>query len=89
MRNARTTGQFDRDYLLMVKRGKKIEKLDAAMMLSLQTEPLPTRYRDHALRGGFTGCHDCHVEPDWLLIYRLESDTVTFIRTGTHSDIFK
>jgi mRNA interferase YafQ len=89
MRQAKTTGQFDRDYMLMMKRGKKIGKLDAAMMLLLQAEPLPPRYRDHALKGGFTGCRDCHVEPDWLLIYKVDSDTVTFIRTGTHSDIFR
>ena len=89
MKQARTTGQFSRDYLRMAKRGKKVEKLDAAMTLLLQAEPLPSRYRDHALKGDFAGCRDCHIEPDWLLIYKADSETVTFIRTGTHSDIFR
>lgn len=89
MRQARTTGQFDREYLLMVKRGKKIEKLDAIMLMLIQAEPLPPRHRDHALKGNLTGCRDCHIEPDWLLIYKLDEDAIIFERTGTHSDIFR
>lgn len=89
MRQARTTGQFDRDYSQMVKRGKDVLKLDTVMLSLLKAEPLPQRYKDHALKGTFKGRRDCHIEPDWLLIYQIDADTIVFERTGTHSDIFK
>lgn len=89
MRQARTTGQFDREYSFMVKRGKKIEKLDDVMMLLINEEILPSRYRDHSLKGNFKSFRDCHIEPDWLLIYKIDGDSVIFERTGTHSDIFR
>jgi mRNA interferase YafQ len=89
MRQARTTGQFEREYSHMVKWGKKIEKLDAVMMLLINEEPLPQRNRDHALTGNFKGYRDCHIEPDWLLIYKVDGDAIIFERTGTHSDIFR
>lgn len=90
MRQARTTGLFDRDYSHMVKRGKKIEKFDTIMMLLINEESLPQRNRDHAfLTGNFKGYRDCHIEPDWLRIYKVDGGTITFEHTGTHSDIFK
>jgi mRNA interferase YafQ len=89
MRQARTTGQFDRDYSHMIKRGKKIEKLDDVMMQLINEITLPPRNCDHALKGDFKGFRDCHVEPDWLLIYKIDDDVITFERTGTHSDIFR
>ncbi len=89
MKQARTTGQFDRDYSHIIKRGKKIEKLDDVMMLLINEKPLPKRNRDHALKGDFKGLRDCHIEPDWLLIYKVDGDVITFERTGTHSDIFR
>ena len=89
MRQARTTGQFDRDYSHIIKRGKKIEKLDDVMILLINEKPLPQRNRDHALKGDFKGFRDCHIEPDWLLIYKVDGDVITFERTGTHSDIFR
>jgi len=88
MRQLRTTGRFDRDYALMVKRGKQIEKLDAVMMILINGEPLPPHNRDHSLTGNFKGFRDCHIEPDWLLIYKIDRDVITFERTGSHSDIF-
>lgn len=89
MRQVRTTGQFDRDYAQTVKRGKKIEKLDDVMMMLVTGQSLPPKYRDHALKSDFKGFRDCHIEPDWLLIYKIDADVITFARTGTHSDIFK
>ena len=89
MRQAQTTGQFDRDYSNVVKRGKKIDKLDSVMMKLINEEPLPPRNREHALKGNFKGFRDCHIEPDWLLIYKVEGDVITYERTGTHSDIFR
>ncbi len=89
MRQVRTTGQFERDYAQTVKRGKKVEKLDDVMMMLVTGQSLPPKYRDHALKGDFKGFRDCHIEPDWLLIYKVDADVITFARTGTHSDIFK
>ena len=88
MRQLRTTGRFDRDYALMVKRGEQIEKLDAVMMILINGELLPPHNRDHSLTGNFKGFRDCHIEPDWLLIYKIDRDVITFERTGSHSDIF-
>lgn len=89
MRQVRTTGQFERDYAHTIKRGKKLEKLDDVMMMLITGQSLPPKYRDHALKGDFKGFRDCHIEPDWLLIYKIDADVITFARTGTHSDIFK
>ncbi|MEI6205559.1 MAG: type II toxin-antitoxin system YafQ family toxin [Desulfuromonadales bacterium] len=89
MRQPRTTGRFERDYSQMVKRGKQIDKLDSVMMMQINEDALPPRNRDHALDGNFKGFRDCHIEPDWLLIYKVEGDVITFERTGTHSDIFR
>lgn len=52
-------------------------------------KPLPARYRDHALVGVYSGLRECHIKPDWLLIYRLVDDDVVLVRTGTHSDLFE
>ena len=89
MKQARITGRFDRDYRQSVKRGKKIEKLDDVMMLLINEEPLPPKLKDHALSGTMSGYRDCHIESDWILIYRVDDDAIVFERTGTHSDIFK
>lgn len=59
------------------------------MQLLLNQEKLPPKTRDHALTGNYVNRRKCHVEPDWLLIYKLESDAIIFERTGTHSDLFK
>lgn len=73
----------------MIRRGKDVSKLrDVAQMLS-ERKILPEKYQDHGLQGKFIGCRDCHIEPDWLLIYRILEDEIIFERTGTHSDLFK
>ena len=60
------------------------------MQLLLNEEKLPPKNRDHSLTGNYTDRRECHIEPDWLLIYKLDSDdTIIFERTGTHSDLFK
>lgn len=73
----------------MIKRGKNPNKLHEASSLLLQGLTLPEKFKDHALRGQFEGYRDCHLEPDWLLIYRVLQDEIIFERTGTHSDLFK
>jgi mRNA interferase YafQ len=82
------TSQFKRDVKLAGKRGRKLDKLREIIDLLIDGAELPQRYRDHPLRGNFAGSRDCHVEPDWILIYTIEGNHVRFERTGTHSDLF-
>lgn len=88
MRSARYTGQFKRDVKLAQKRGKDMDKLKRVVDLLLRGSPLPRELVDHPLRGEWKLCRDCHLEPDWLLIYSIEGDVVCFERTGSHADIF-
>ncbi|TFG91122.1 MAG: type II toxin-antitoxin system YafQ family toxin [Candidatus Atribacteria bacterium] len=83
----KTTRQFEGDYRLMVKRGKDIGKLNTLMRQLVNQQPLESRYHDHALTGNLKGCH---IEPDWLLLYRIDRDLqeIIFIRTGRHADLF-
>ncbi len=84
------TTQFKKDFKLAVKRGLKISLLEDIITLLAMGEPLPDRNKDHALTGTWAGHRECHVLPDWLLIYRIEDDVLvlTLTRTGTHSDLF-
>ena len=74
----------------VIKRGKDISKLDTVIDLLSTGNPLPERYHDHALKGNWAGCRECHIEPDWLLVYEVYEDALVILatRTGTHSDIF-
>jgi mRNA interferase YafQ len=85
------TSQFKRDVKLAERRGRNLANLRAALDLLIEGRHLPAEYRDHPLRGNFAGSRDCHIEPDWILIYTLSAkDThVCFERTGTHSDLFR
>jgi len=84
------TARFRKDVKLAVKRGKRIEKLTALIKLLCAGAPLPERYFDHALAGKYKGFRDCHIEPDWILIYRVEHERLVLVlsRTGTHGDLF-
>ena len=84
------TTQFRKDYKLAIKRGLKIELLEEIVTLLATGTPLPEKSKDHALSGDWAGPRDCHILPDWLLIYRIENDVLvlTLARTGTHSDLF-
>lgn len=81
--------QFERDMKLMRKRGKDLEKLKPVIHRLIAEEPLDAAYRDHKLIGNWQGRRECHIEPDWLLIYKLESERIVFERTGSHSDLFQ
>lgn len=74
----------------MIKRGCKQEDFRKVIDILVANEPLPDKYRDHNLSGNYKGFRECHINPDWLLIYRTDNDvlTLTLIRTGTHSDLF-
>jgi len=82
------TNQFLRDARKAGKRGKNLAKLETAVRLIAEREALPARYRDHALTGNWKGHRECHIEPDWLLVYRLEENNLILERTGSHSDLF-
>ena len=91
MRTFSRTSQFKKDVKLATRRGKDLVKIKAVIDLLIEGEVLPAQYKDHPLRGNFAGSRDCHIEPDWLLIYTLTEDDshVRFERTGTHSDLFR
>jgi len=82
------TAQFKKDVKRQKRRGKDLEKLKRVIELLLSGTPLPSQYNDHPLYGDWKRHRDCHVEPDWLLIYRLEDETLFLERTGTHADLF-
>lgn len=89
MRQAAYSGQFKRDVKQARKRGRDMGKLQALLTLLIEGDPLPARYADHALRGNWNTFRDAHIEPDWLLIYKIDGDTVRFERTGRHTDLFE
>ncbi|HIV69237.1 MAG TPA: type II toxin-antitoxin system YafQ family toxin [Candidatus Butyricicoccus stercorigallinarum] len=86
----KTTTQFKKDYKLAIKRGLKIDLLKAVVAALAMGETLHEKNRDHALTGNWVGHRECHILPDWLLIYRIEDDVLvlTLARTGSHSDLF-
>jgi mRNA interferase YafQ len=83
------TSQFKRDIKRLKKRGKDLEKLGSVIRLLAADRPLEEKNRDHALIGRWSGSRDCHIEPDWLLIYRNEPESLFLERSGSHSDLFK
>lgn len=89
MRKPNYTTQFERDLRLQERRGKDLAKLKEALAALINEEVLAERYRDHPLRGNFKNRRECHVEPDWLLIYKLVGEEIIFERTGRHSDLFE
>jgi mRNA interferase YafQ len=88
VRNLIRGAQFRRDVKLAERRGKDLSKLRELILLLAEGQPLPPRYRDHSLAGEWKHFRDCHIESDWLLIYRIEGDDLYLVRTGTHSDLF-
>ena len=82
------TRQFDRDLKRIKKRLKNIEKLKIILSSLIEEETLDPIHRDHKLVGNWLGRRECHIESDWLLIYKIEGDRIILERTGTHSDLF-
>jgi mRNA interferase YafQ len=82
------TRQFEKDFKLARKRGKNLNKLNLIAKMLVNQERLAQNHRDHALRGDYINCRECHIEPDWLLIYEIKKDEIVFHRLGTHSDLF-
>jgi mRNA interferase YafQ len=88
MRRPVYSGQFKRDVRRAERRGADMAKFKALAILLLSGGPLPAAYRDHPLKGRWASFREAHIEPDWLLIYKIVEDDVRFERMGTHSDLF-
>ena len=86
-----TTARFRKDMKKIVKRGLDISKMEAVVDMLLAEQPLPEKYKDHALIGNYSGCRECHIQPNWLLIYQIDKGDLilTATRTGSHSELFR
>ncbi len=89
MKRVSQTTHFSRDLKRMRKRGKDIEKLREVIKQLAAGKQLDPHHRDHLLIGSWKPSRDCHIEPDWILIYTADEETLRLERTGTHSDLFK
>ncbi len=87
MLKLKTTTRFEKDYRKARKSGRDLARLKRVMAWIANGQPLPPALRDHQLIGNYIGRRECHLAGDWLLIYKLEKDTVIFERTGSHSDL--
>lgn len=87
----KTTSQFKKDFKTAMKRGLNIDLLEIVIATLALGEPLPDKNKDHALTGNWIGHRECHILPDWLLIYRIEEEVLilTLARSGTHSDLLE
>jgi mRNA interferase YafQ len=83
------TNQFKKDYRMALKRGRNMEKLHELLGILASGRNPGLKHRDHLLAGSFAGRRECHIEPDWLLIYKVDGSDIIFERTGTHSDLFR
>ncbi len=83
------TKQFQRDLKKIKKRGKNVDKIKSTIENLVYKRKLADRFKDHKLIGNYQNRRECHIEPDWLLIYKLTSQEIIFERTGSHSDLFK
>lgn len=83
------TTKFKKDLKAVGKRNLDMELLKEVIKKLCLEEPLPAKNKDHNLSGNWSGCRECHISPDWLLIYQIGNGIIVFERTGTHSDLFK
>ena len=84
------SSKYKKDFKLAAKRGFNTDLLINVIKLLATTDQLPEEYKDHELSGNWKGFRECHIQPDWLLIYTISVDklVLTLVRTGTHSDLF-
>lgn len=88
MRSIRRDNQFKKDVKKIKNRGKDMGRLKEIINMLVNAKKLPDKNKDHQLKGTLKDCRECHIEPDWLLIYRIEGSELCLVRTGTHSDLF-
>ena len=81
--------KFEKDIKRLQKRGKNLLKLTVIVRQLIAEKPLEEKHYDHALKGEYMDCRECHIESDWLLIYMINNSYITFIRSGSHADLFK
>lgn len=81
--------KFEKDIKRLKKRGKDLSKLAKVSRKLISGEALEAKHHDHALKGEYVDCRECHIEPDWLLIYIIHNPHITFISSGSHADVFK
>ncbi len=91
MLTLQTTSKFRKDYKLVKKRGLPTKELEVVLQTLLEERPLEAKYRDHALTGNYLGFRECHIRPDWLLIYTIDQGNLilTASRTGSHADLLE
>lgn len=90
MLDIRYSAKFKKDYKTIIRRGYNPQLLQEVLTILSNGQPLPPKYKDHNLSGNYEGHRECHITPDWLLIYKIEHNilTLSLTRTGTHSDLF-
>ncbi|MDO8686546.1 MAG: type II toxin-antitoxin system YafQ family toxin [Clostridiales bacterium] len=90
MLKIRYSSRFKKDFKIIVKRGYNVKLLEEVLNLLVDEKPLPQKYLDHLIAGSYGEHRECHITPDWLLVYKIEKDilTLSLTRTGTHSDLF-
>lgn len=90
MLKIRYSSQFKKDFKTVMKRGYDAKLFEEVLYCLVEEKPLPAKHLDHPLVGNYLGHRECHISPDWLLIYKVEKDilTLSLTRTGTHSDLF-
>lgn len=90
MLKVRYSSRFKKDFKVIINRGYNISLFEEVLTLLREEKILPEKYNDHALKGNYSGHRECHITPDWLLIYKKENDMITLslTRTGSHSDLF-
>jgi mRNA interferase YafQ len=89
MRIVRRTSQFKKDAKRVQKQGKSLDVMKEVLRQLINDETLSDKYRDHNLIGNYMGARECHLQPDWLLIYELTEDELILVRTGSHSELFR
>ena len=89
MKSIRRTAQFKRDIKRLQQQGKDLAKLKSVLASLVNEQVLPLQYRNHVLVGQYKGTRECHIAPDWLLLYESSESEIILIRTGSHSDLFK
>lgn len=82
------TNQFKKDIKILKKRNADISLLKNIIEILCNEQPIPEKHKDHSLSGNWCGCRDCHIKPDWILIYQIGNGIIVFERTGSHSDLF-
>ena len=86
---SKSTTEFQNDFRRVKRRGKDLAELKEVVRMLENEVELPVAYRDHALHGEWAGQRECHIEGDWLLIYKIEGNTLILVRTGTHAELFR